>query len=105
MLKDLGFKVEKYVASEVCEDSIAVATVNHDGKIIPVGDARLITEELVRSLTLPISILLFTLSVVSLLKMPYSSSDVTEMTVRSTLNKPAHCTSLTSSSSGVRLIC
>ncbi|XP_035513007.1 uncharacterized protein LOC118324671 [Morone saxatilis] len=46
VLKDLGFKVEKYVASEVCEDSIAVATVNHDGKIIPVGDARLITEEL-----------------------------------------------------------
>ncbi|KAM9856079.1 DNA (cytosine-5)-methyltransferase 3C-like [Aulostomus maculatus] len=45
VLKDLGFKVEKYVASEVCEDSIAVGTINHDGKIIHVGDARLITEE------------------------------------------------------------
>ncbi|KAK7883860.1 hypothetical protein WMY93_026983 [Mugilogobius chulae] len=45
VLKDLGFKVEKYVASEVCDDSIAVATVNHDGKIIHVGDARFITED------------------------------------------------------------
>uniref|UniRef100_A0A7N8WIR9 DNA (cytosine-5-)-methyltransferase n=1 Tax=Mastacembelus armatus TaxID=205130 RepID=A0A7N8WIR9_9TELE len=45
VLKDLGFKVEKYVASEVCEDSIAVADVNHDGKIIHVGDARLITQD------------------------------------------------------------
>ncbi|XP_071329252.1 uncharacterized protein [Trachinotus anak] len=44
VLKDLGFKVEKYVASEVCEDSLAVATINHDGKIVHVGDARLITE-------------------------------------------------------------
>nr|XP_020464858.1 uncharacterized protein LOC109965298 [Monopterus albus] len=45
VLKELGFKVEKYVASEVCEDSLAVAEVNHDGKIIRVGDARFITEE------------------------------------------------------------
>ncbi|XP_044208463.1 uncharacterized protein LOC122982906 isoform X1 [Thunnus albacares] len=45
VLKDLGFKVEKYVASEVCEDSIAVATINHDGKIIHVGDARFITQD------------------------------------------------------------
>uniref|UniRef100_A0A8D0D3A5 DNA (cytosine-5-)-methyltransferase n=1 Tax=Sander lucioperca TaxID=283035 RepID=A0A8D0D3A5_SANLU len=45
VLKDLGFKVEKYVASEVCEDSISVATVGHDGKIIHVGDVRFITEE------------------------------------------------------------
>ncbi|XP_074498757.1 uncharacterized protein LOC141772022 isoform X2 [Sebastes fasciatus] len=45
VLKDLGFKVEKYVASEVCEDSLAVAAINHDGKIIHVGDARLITQE------------------------------------------------------------
>ncbi|XP_038550948.1 DNA (cytosine-5)-methyltransferase 3C-like, partial [Micropterus salmoides] len=45
VLKDLGFKVEKYVASEVCEDSIAVATVNHDGKIVHVGDARSISQE------------------------------------------------------------
>lgn len=52
VLKDLGFKVEKYVASEVCEDSIAVAAVNHDGKIVHVGDARFITEQHVCSLTL-----------------------------------------------------
>ncbi|XP_047196093.1 uncharacterized protein LOC118110598 [Hippoglossus stenolepis] len=45
VLKELGFKVEKYFASEVCEDSIAVAAVNHDEKIIPVGDARFITME------------------------------------------------------------
>ncbi|TDH10077.1 hypothetical protein EPR50_G00071120 [Perca flavescens] len=45
VLKDLGFKVEKYVASEVCEDSISVATIGHDGKIIHVGDVRFITEE------------------------------------------------------------
>lgn len=51
MLKDLGFKVEKYVASEVCEDSIAVAAVNHDGKIVHVGDARFITQEHVCSHT------------------------------------------------------
>lgn len=44
VLKELGFKVETYVASEVCEDSVAVATVNHEGKIIHVGDARYITE-------------------------------------------------------------
>lgn len=45
VLKELGFKVEKYVASEVCEESLAVAEVNHDRKIIHVGDARFITEQ------------------------------------------------------------
>ncbi|KAK9515250.1 hypothetical protein VZT92_025911 [Zoarces viviparus] len=45
VLKDLGFKVEKYVASEVCEDSLAVSAVNHDGKVIDIGDARFITQE------------------------------------------------------------
>lgn len=45
MLKELGFKVEAYVASEICEDSLAVATINHDGKIHHVGDARFITHE------------------------------------------------------------
>ena len=44
VLKELGFKVEKYVASEICDDSIAVAAVNHDGKIVQVGDAQFITE-------------------------------------------------------------
>lgn len=45
MLKELGFKIEKYVASEVCEDSVAVVTVNHEAKITHVGDVRLITDE------------------------------------------------------------
>ncbi|XP_062248688.1 uncharacterized protein LOC133957229 [Platichthys flesus] len=45
VLKELGFKVEKYFASEICEDSIAVAAVHHDAKIIHVGDARSITME------------------------------------------------------------
>ncbi|XP_075993278.1 DNA (cytosine-5)-methyltransferase 3B-like [Genypterus blacodes] len=45
VLKDLGFKVEKYVASEVCEDSVAVATINHDRKIVHVDDVRQITKE------------------------------------------------------------
>ncbi|RVE71163.1 hypothetical protein OJAV_G00071370 [Oryzias javanicus] len=45
VLKDLGFQVEKYVASEVCEDSIAVSTVNHDGTILQIGDVRFITKE------------------------------------------------------------
>ncbi|XP_061637905.1 DNA (cytosine-5)-methyltransferase 3C-like isoform X2 [Phyllopteryx taeniolatus] len=45
VLKDLGFKIHTYVASEICEDSIAVGVVNHDGKIIHVGDARDITKE------------------------------------------------------------
>lgn len=48
MLKDLGFKVETYIASEVCEDSIAVTAVNHEGKIAQVGDVRFITQEHVR---------------------------------------------------------
>lgn len=51
VLKELGFKVEKYVASEVCEDSVTVAAINHDGKIIHVGDVRFITQEHVCSHT------------------------------------------------------
>ncbi|KAI4892939.1 hypothetical protein NFI96_014181 [Prochilodus magdalenae] len=45
VLKDLGFKVEKYVASEVDEESIAVSIVNHDGKITQVDDVRRITKD------------------------------------------------------------
>ncbi|XP_053705782.1 uncharacterized protein LOC128749853 [Synchiropus splendidus] len=45
VLKELGFKIEKYVASEICEDSLAVTEVHHDGKITNVGDARFITKE------------------------------------------------------------
>ncbi|XP_041655746.1 uncharacterized protein LOC121517786 isoform X2 [Cheilinus undulatus] len=45
VLKELGFKVEKYVASEICEDSLLVAEANHGRKIFHVGDARSITEK------------------------------------------------------------
>ncbi|KAM6164722.1 DNA (cytosine-5)-methyltransferase 3B isoform 5-T5 [Rhynchocyon petersi] len=44
VLKDLGFKVETYVASEVCEESIAVGTVKHEGVIKYVNDVRNITK-------------------------------------------------------------
>uniref|UniRef100_A0A8C5HVJ1 DNA (cytosine-5-)-methyltransferase n=1 Tax=Gouania willdenowi TaxID=441366 RepID=A0A8C5HVJ1_GOUWI len=45
VLKELGFKVDQYVASEVCEDSVAVATINHEGKILHVGDVRTLTKK------------------------------------------------------------
>ncbi|XP_051518544.1 DNA (cytosine-5)-methyltransferase 3B-like [Myxocyprinus asiaticus] len=44
VLKDLGFRVEKYVASEVDEESITISMVNHDGKITHVDDVRRITK-------------------------------------------------------------
>lgn len=45
MLKNLGFKIERYIASEICEDSIAVGMVKHDGKIEYVNDVRTITKK------------------------------------------------------------
>ncbi|XP_050007018.1 DNA (cytosine-5)-methyltransferase 3B isoform X10 [Alexandromys fortis] len=45
VLKDLGIKVEKYVASEVCAESIAVGTVKHEGQIKYVNDVRKITKK------------------------------------------------------------
>ncbi|KAF7248697.1 DNA (cytosine-5)-methyltransferase 3B, partial [Varanus komodoensis] len=45
VLRDLGIKVEKYVASEICEDSIAVGTVRHEGSISYVHDVRNITKK------------------------------------------------------------
>ncbi|XP_066480841.1 DNA (cytosine-5)-methyltransferase 3B [Tiliqua scincoides] len=44
VLRDLGIKVEKYIASEICEDSIAVGTVRHEGNIRYVHDVRNITK-------------------------------------------------------------
>ncbi|XP_077464604.1 DNA (cytosine-5)-methyltransferase 3C-like [Stigmatopora argus] len=49
VLKELGFKIQRYIASEICEDSISVGVINHDGKIIHVGDTRCITKELVEA--------------------------------------------------------
>ncbi|XP_076872617.1 DNA (cytosine-5-)-methyltransferase 3 alpha a isoform X2 [Brachyhypopomus gauderio] len=45
VLKDLGIQVERYVASEVCEDSITVGMVRHHGRIIYVGDVRNVTRK------------------------------------------------------------
>ncbi|ETE65324.1 DNA (cytosine-5)-methyltransferase 3B, partial [Ophiophagus hannah] len=44
VLRDLGIKVEKYIASEICEDSISVGTVRHEGNIRYVHDVRNITK-------------------------------------------------------------
>ncbi|XP_031436935.1 DNA (cytosine-5)-methyltransferase 3A isoform X7 [Clupea harengus] len=40
VLRDLGLQVERYVASEVCEDSITVGMVRHEGRVMYVGDVR-----------------------------------------------------------------
>ncbi|XP_016889229.1 DNA (cytosine-5)-methyltransferase 3A-like isoform X10 [Cynoglossus semilaevis] len=45
VLKDLGIQVDKYVASEVCEDSITVGMVRHQGRIMYVGDVRNVTHK------------------------------------------------------------
>ncbi|XP_029351756.1 DNA (cytosine-5-)-methyltransferase 3 alpha a isoform X12 [Echeneis naucrates] len=45
VLKDLGIQVDKYVASEVCEDSITVGMVRHHGRIMYVGDVRNVTRK------------------------------------------------------------
>ncbi|KAK9405023.1 DNA cytosine-5-methyltransferase 3B [Crotalus adamanteus] len=44
VLRDLGIQVEKYIASEICEDSISVGTVRHEGNIRYVHDVRNITK-------------------------------------------------------------
>uniref|UniRef100_A0A8C6SMC0 DNA (cytosine-5-)-methyltransferase n=1 Tax=Neogobius melanostomus TaxID=47308 RepID=A0A8C6SMC0_9GOBI len=45
VLRDLGFNVDLYVASEVCEDSISVGVVRHEGKIRYVHDVREISKK------------------------------------------------------------
>lgn len=45
MLKELGIQVGRYIASEVCEDSITVGIVRHEGRIMYVGDVRNITRK------------------------------------------------------------
>ncbi|XP_064881890.1 DNA (cytosine-5)-methyltransferase 3A-like isoform X1 [Oncorhynchus nerka] len=45
VLKELGIQVERYVASEVCEDSITVGIVRHQGRIMYVGDVRNVTRK------------------------------------------------------------
>lgn len=45
MLRELGIEVDRYVASEVCEDSITVGIVRHQGRIMYVGDVRSVTRK------------------------------------------------------------
>ncbi|KAK5864186.1 hypothetical protein PBY51_001146 [Eleginops maclovinus] len=45
VLKDLGFKIDRYIASEICDDSIAVGLIKHKGKIEYVNDVRTITRK------------------------------------------------------------
>ncbi|XP_051963958.1 uncharacterized protein LOC127630461 isoform X2 [Xyrauchen texanus] len=45
VLKDLGLKVERYIASEICEDPIAVGMIKHKGLIEYVKDVRTITRK------------------------------------------------------------
>uniref|UniRef100_A0AAY4ECV9 DNA (cytosine-5-)-methyltransferase n=1 Tax=Denticeps clupeoides TaxID=299321 RepID=A0AAY4ECV9_9TELE len=45
VLRELGFKIERYMASEICEDSIAVGMVKHDRSIEYVNDVRNITRK------------------------------------------------------------
>uniref|UniRef100_A0A3B3ZLC9 DNA (cytosine-5-)-methyltransferase n=1 Tax=Periophthalmus magnuspinnatus TaxID=409849 RepID=A0A3B3ZLC9_9GOBI len=45
VLRDLGFKIERYIASEICDDSIAVGMIKHEGKIEYVNDVRSITRK------------------------------------------------------------
>ena len=45
VLRDLGFKIERYIASEICDDSIAVGMVKHEGRIEYVNDVRTVTRK------------------------------------------------------------
>ncbi|XP_062282462.1 DNA (cytosine-5-)-methyltransferase 3 beta, duplicate a [Scomber scombrus] len=45
VLRDLGFKIDLYIASEICEDSITVGMVKHSGQIEYVNDVRTITRK------------------------------------------------------------
>lgn len=61
VLKDLGFKIDAYIASEVCEDSISVGVVRHEGKIQYVNDVRNITRKNV-SVEVKIPLAMFSVS-------------------------------------------
>lgn len=54
MLKELGIEVDRYIASEVCEDSITVGIVRHQGRIMYVGDVRNVTRKHVSLILLPV---------------------------------------------------
>ncbi|CAB1350403.1 unnamed protein product, partial [Coregonus sp. 'balchen'] len=70
VLRDLGIQVDRYVASEVCEDSITVGIVRHHGSIIYVGDIRNVTHKHVSLLSSPSSLPLFSPPLLLLLSPP-----------------------------------
>ncbi|KAG5282040.1 hypothetical protein AALO_G00051590 [Alosa alosa] len=45
VLKELGFKIDLYLAGEICDDVITVGAVKHDGKIGYIKDVRSITRK------------------------------------------------------------
>ncbi|XP_041701755.2 uncharacterized protein LOC121538067 isoform X2 [Coregonus clupeaformis] len=45
VLKDLGFIIKRYIASEICGDSIAVGMIKHQGQIEHINDVRTITRK------------------------------------------------------------
>ncbi|XP_077476238.1 DNA (cytosine-5)-methyltransferase 3A-like [Stigmatopora argus] len=45
VLRELGIQVERYVASEVCQNSMAVGLVRHQDRIMYVGDVRGVTRK------------------------------------------------------------
>lgn len=60
VLKDLGFKIDAYIASEVCEDSISVGVVRHEGRIQYVNDVRNITRKNVsKEVNMPLAMFSF----------------------------------------------
>lgn len=59
MLKDLGFKIDRYIASEICGDSIAVGMVKHEGKIEYVNDVRTVTRKHVSKSCLAFPVMFF----------------------------------------------
>lgn len=46
-LEKIGIEIQAYYSSEICEKAKAVARKNHGKSVIDVGDARLITEEVI----------------------------------------------------------
>uniref|UniRef100_A0A8C7Q2U9 DNA (cytosine-5-)-methyltransferase n=1 Tax=Oncorhynchus mykiss TaxID=8022 RepID=A0A8C7Q2U9_ONCMY len=45
VLKDLGFIIKRYIASEICGNSIAVGMIKHQGQIEHINDVRTITRK------------------------------------------------------------
>ena len=57
VLKELGFQVECYYASEVNKDAITVASIRHEGNIQHIGDVREIDTNKVGLQTIKVAII------------------------------------------------